>query len=207
MIRLSNKKGFTLIETLVTIGIFIILMGGISMLFKTIYSDSAQQKQSLSNIDQARIVEANFVNEVRGATYGVDGSFPLNQAGDSQLIFYTLYGTSGSNPLRIRYFASSTTLYKGIITPSGSPLSYNSNAEVIIPVQAGLSNGATPEFYYYDGNYAGTSTALVQPVNVNSVKFVKMNLVILKQDSRTGTQTFPVNAGAAIRNLKTNLGN
>jgi prepilin-type N-terminal cleavage/methylation domain-containing protein len=205
--NISFKKGFTLIETLVTIAIFIVLMGGIAMIFKTVFSDTAQQQLALGTIDQARIAEFNFTNEIRNSGYGSDGSYPLNQAGDSQIIFYSSYGSNAGTINRLRYFASSTALYKGVIIPTGSPLSYNSNSEKITLVQGGLANGNTPEFYYYDGNYTSTSSPFAQPINVNQVKFVKISLVLQKQDTRTGTSTFPVNAAASMRNLKTNLGN
>ncbi len=205
-IKNSKHTAFTLIETLVSISIFTILMLGIGVLFKGVYSNSNQQKISIDNTDQARIIIFNFANELRNVTLGNDGSYPLNQAGDSQVILFTSYGATGSNVNRVRYYSSSTKLYKGIVTPSGNPLTYNLASEVNTPILNGLS-GTSSIFFYYDGNYSGTSTPLSQPVNLTQVKFIKMNLIVLKQDVTNATGTFSIAAGATLRNLKTNLGN
>jgi len=207
MVSSKHNTGFTLIETLTTIAIFLVMIGGISLLFKTIFSGSVQEQSALSTVDQARIVESKFTNELRNANYGIDGSFPLNQASTSQIIFYTTFGGSSTTPNRIRYFLSGSSLMKGVIIPSGSPLSYTATSEVLSTVVTGVSNTSTPEFSYYNGNYAGTSSPLTQPVNVNQVTFVMMNLLIQKQDVRNATTTFSISGGAAIRSLKTNLGN
>ena len=53
---------------------------------------------------------------------------------------------------------------------------------------------------------ASTQSSLAQPVNVTQVKFVKINLQIYNKAGVKNTNTYTVTAGAAIRNLKTNLG-
>ena len=203
----KNNSGFTLVETLVTIFIFTIIMIGTTMLAKAIFSTSNQQNLALDIVDRARLAIAGFTNEIRNSTSGNDGSFALNQASDSQIIFYSTYGATGTKVNRIRYFISGTTLYKGIIVPTGTPLVYNSASEATTTVITGIASTTAPLFYYYDSNYAGTSTPLSQPVNLNNVKFVKINLILQTQDVRNSTTTFSIAVGATIRNLKTNLGN
>ena len=199
--------GFTLLETLVTIFVFTLLMGGVAILFKTVFTTSIQQTKALNTADQARKVAFNFTNEIRNATTGNDGAYPINRADDSQIIFFSRYGSSGTAVNRIRYYVSTNTLYKGIVAPGGGSPTYNLSTEVVRPVQTGLANGSIPAFYYFNDTYAGTTTPLVQPVNINQIKFVKINLVLFKQDVNNATTTFTVNAGTTIRNLKTNLGN
>ena len=203
----AKKSGFTLVETLVTIGIFVILMAGITLLFKNIYVTSGQQNLSLDTIDKARITTFNFTNEIRNAQSGSNGSFSLNQATASQIIFFSTYGASGTNVNRLRYYIANSTLYKGVIVPSGTPATYNTANEIITSVLPNVLSSTSPLFYYYDGNYAGTSTPLADPINVNQVKFVQMNLIITNQDTRNSTSTFKITAGGTIRNLKNNLGN
>ncbi len=205
----QNRKdnGFTLVEMLTAIFIFTLLLVGITVLFKTILTTTTQQNLSLDTSDQARKLSFNFLNEVRTATTGNDGSFPINEASDGQIVFFSGYGASGANINRIRYFVSNGKLWKGVVVPTGNPLTYNLTGETTKPVQTALANGNTPVFFYYNENYGGTSTPLSQPVNVNQVRFVKLNLILLKQDVKGASTTFVVNAGASIRNLKTNLGN
>jgi prepilin-type N-terminal cleavage/methylation domain-containing protein len=201
----SIHKGFTLLETLVSLAIFLLIIGGSATLFKESFSGSSQKLVAIGNIDQARATIFNFANELRNASYGVDGSYPINESSDSEVIFFSNYGTSLTSPSRIRYFVATSTLYKGVTPPNGT--AYNLGNEVLTAVEGGITNPVgTPLFYYYDGSYTGTTSPLVQPVNINSVKFIKMNLVVLTQDVRNGTSTFSVTGGAAIRSLKTNLG-
>ncbi len=203
---ISRCRGYTLVETLVVIGMFTVLFIGINTLFVTVIRTPKQQLQSANNVDQARKVLAGFTNEIRNASAGNDGSYQLNLAGDSQIVFYSNYGTNGTTVSRIRYYLSGATLYRGVVVPTGNPPTYNLATEVITTVQANLANGATPVFYYYTGIYDGTTSPLAQPVNLTQVKFVKINLIIKKQDSATDASTFTVDGGAAIRSLKTNLG-
>jgi type II secretory pathway pseudopilin PulG len=206
---IHNKKikGFTLVETIVTIGIFTLLLGGIITLFIGVFRTPQQQLTSADNVDQARRVLAGFTNEMRNATLGSDGSYQINQADNTQIVFFTNYGATGSIVYRIRYYISGSTLYKGVTTPTGSPLSYNLASEKVTPVEYNLSNGATPLFYYYDDSFTGSGSALSQPVNITQIRFVKINLVVLKQETTGDTSTFTVDGGATIRSLKTNLGN
>jgi prepilin-type N-terminal cleavage/methylation domain-containing protein len=204
----KQSKGFTLTETLVTIFVFSIIMAGATLLLRNILRSSVQQPLALDTIDQARIVMSNFVNELRNASAGDDGSYPLGQAGNSQIVLYSTYGSGASSQSnRIRYYVSGTTLYRGVTTQSGNPPAYNPASEVSRAVITKLSNASAPVFYYYDSNYTGTSTPLTQPINVNNVKFVAINLVLPNQDARDATTTFTASAGGTIRNLKTNLGN
>lgn len=207
--RNSWIYGFTLVEAILSVFIFTILTLGVSAVTLTILKSYRQQSQSLSNIDQVTMVSSKFTNELRNAAYGNDGSYPINTAGDSQIIFYS--GSINNAPAvdRIRYYLSGDTLYKGVTTPTGSPLTYNLAGEVVESVQNNVVNGTTntPVFYYYDGNYNGSGNPITQPVNVNQIKFIKINLIVLKQPGISTTTTFIFNTGVAIRNLKNNLGN
>lgn len=203
----KDQKGFTLMETMVTIGIFSVLMLGVIELFILVLKVPSQQLVASGNVDQARRGLSTFVNEMRNAGPGNNGGYALSLAGDSQIVFYSNYGATGSVFKRVRYYLSGNTLYKGVVIPTGSPLAYNLGSEVITTVQNNVVNGSIPVFYYYDGNYDGSTDALAQPVNVTTVTFVKINLTILKQTTATSTSAFTINTGVGIRSLKTNLGN
>lgn len=203
----SNQSGFTLMETLVTIFVFSILMLGTTLMMKDIFSISKQQYGVLTNVNQAIIISNAFANEFRNGAYGANGAYPINQAGDNQMVFFSSAIKNDGTISKIRYYISGNTLYKGITNPGGSPLSYNGQTETITTMSTEMSMGSNPLFYYYDGNYNGTGNPLTQPVNVNAVKFAKINLTVLKELVQNSTNTFTVTAGASIRNLKTNLGN
>jgi prepilin-type N-terminal cleavage/methylation domain-containing protein len=205
--KLKNQSGFTLIETILTIFIFGLLMLGTTLMIKDIFSVSEQQNGILSNTNQATLISSAFVNELRNAAYGSNGAYPINQVGDNQIIFFSTAPQKNGAVSQIRYYISGNTLYKGITTPVGNPPSYNGQPETITVLSSQMSLGGNPLFSYYDGNYNGNGNPLVQPVNINVVRFVKINLTVLKDVTPTGTSSFTVSAGASLRNLKNNLGN
>jgi Tfp pilus assembly protein PilW len=205
----SKKRGVTMIEILVSIFITTLIIGAVTGFFKQILTTSKQKVQFLNDADQARYIISRFTSEIRSAAYGNDGAFPLNQAGDTQIVFYsTLGGNSTTTVKRIRYYVASTTLYKGIVNPTGNPLTYNLASEKVTPLEKNLASSTSNKFRYYDGNFDGSTTTqpFGQPVNVNLVKFVQMNLLLTKQNDKA-TTTYSIYGGGTIRNLKNNLGN
>lgn len=123
----SDKKqtGFTLIEMMMAIFFFTVLMGGVIFLLDSIFANSNQQLLSVSNIDSARMASSSFTDEMRNAATGNDGSYPLSQAEDSQIVFYSTSKSNSSVVNRIHYYIMGNTLYEEIVTPTGSPLSYD----------------------------------------------------------------------------------
>jgi prepilin-type N-terminal cleavage/methylation domain-containing protein len=205
--KINLERGFTLVETMMTIFIFTIVMFGTTLMLKNIIDNSHQQYAVLDTVGQARYIASSFTNELRNATYGANGSYPLNEALDNEIIFFSTAPKGNGTISKVRYFVLNNVLSKGVTDPAGTPPSYNGQPEKVIPLISKMSLGATPLFYYYDGNYGGTGNPLTQPVNINQVKLVKINIIALKQLTAKSTNTFTVNAGASMRNLKTNLGN
>ena len=206
---MSKRLGFTLIETLVTIAVFGLVMVVTADLLRIIFTNSTTNPNALNAVDQAQSATTNFANQVRDAAYGNDGSYPLNEASTTEIIFFSPYGSGSSATVdRFRYYISGATLYEGITAPSGSPSSYISANEKVSTLVTGVSGiGTSTVFYYYTGTYAGTTTPLSQPVNVNQVTYVRLNFAVQLKEMRGSTATSSISTGAAIRNLKTNLGN
>jgi prepilin-type N-terminal cleavage/methylation domain-containing protein len=204
MMKSDFKKGFTLVEVIVTIFVFSLLAVGLVALISNMFTNSNKQSLLLSGSDQARKVANGFTNEMRNATTGNTGAYSIGQADNQTLVFYSNIDNAPDIE-RIRYFVQSGTLRKGVTKYSGG--TYNPANETLTLIQNDLGNGATPVFYYYDGNYDGTTeTPLTQPVNLNQIKYVKINLMIINRGGQTNSRTYTVTAGAAVRNLKTNLG-
>ncbi len=184
---------------------FCLIAFGLIALVSGILTSSSKQSGMLADTDQARKVAFQISTELRNAQVGADGSYPLNVAGAQQIIFFT--NADRDNTVeRVRYFIQNGDLWKGVTEYNGS--SYNTSTESSYVVQDNLANGSNPVFYYYDGSFTGSSTqtSLSQPVNVTGVKFVKVVLTVTNRGGVKNTNTFTVTAGAAVRNLKTNLG-
>ena len=201
-----KNKGFTLVETIVTIFVFSLLMMGTTLLLRDVFLTSRTETLSANNVDQARKTANTFINEIRNSTGGANGAYTINTANDNNITFFSTAILNNGMASKIRYYISNGVLYKGVTNPSGSPLAYN-GTETVTTITKDLSLGGNPLFTYYDGDYDGTTSPLAQPVNVTQVKFVKINLTVLKQVIQNSSATFTVSAGASFRNLKTNLGN
>ena len=202
---MKSQSGFTLIEMVVAVAGFSLIIWGLVALVSNIFFSSSQQSGLLADSDQARRLAFEVASELRNGQTGSNGAYVLDTAADQQIIFYS-NADSDSGIERIRYYVQDDKLYKGVTEYNGA--TYNVATEQSTVVQNDLANGADPVFNYYDGTYTGSSTqtSLVQPVNVTAVKFVKVSLQIYNKGGVKNTNTYTVTASAAIRNLKTNLG-
>ncbi len=204
--RCGVGVGFTLVEMIVALFGFTLIAVGLIALVSNIFTASSQQGGLLAVADQARKIAFGIVDELRNAQSSSTGAYSLATAGSQTLTFYTNLD-SDSAVERVRYFSQNGKLYKGILKPEGSPLVYNPANEKVYAAQNDLANGANPVFYYYDGDFDGTSDDyLVQPVNVTQAKMVKVKLDIYNKAGVKNVNTFSVTASGVVRNLKTNLG-
>lgn len=204
----SPQAGFTLIEILVAIFGFSLIIVGLVALFSNLFTVSRQQSSLLSDTDFARKLAFQIASELRNGVTGSNGAYVLDTASDQQIIFYSPNADTDSGVERIRYYVQNGKLWKGVTNYNGSL--YDTSTEQSLVVQSDLANASsTPVFYYYDGTYTGSSTqvSLTQPVNVTAVKFVKINLQIYNKAGVKNSNIYTINESAAIRNLKTNLGN
>lgn len=200
------QKGFTIIEIVVAISIFSIVSIGLMYLVGVVFTQATKSGNTIADADQTRRLSNNIMQELRNAVTGSNGAYPLSIASDQQLQFYSNVD-GGTDIERVRYYLSGGKLYRGIVKQSGSPANYN-GTEVSRVVQDNVANnGSTPLFYYYDENFDdNVDTALTQPVNVAVVTYIKLNIEVLKKNGLSSSAKYTVNAGAALRSLKTNLG-
>ena len=201
--KIKNNRGISLIEVLVAIGIFAMMIIGVVALFNFSFRANKIVWEQLSTQNEGRKIVQDFVNELRSATYSSIGSYPLEKASTTEIIFYSNIDTDSYRE-KIRYFLSGSVLNKGVIKPTGAPLVYNSGNEVITEVVHDVFNTTTPLFYYYSQNYGYTSsTPLDQPVSLTDVRMVSFVLE-LEEDPRASPLPFHIESKTTIRNLKDN---
>jgi prepilin-type N-terminal cleavage/methylation domain-containing protein len=199
----SMNKAFTLLETLVAMSIGVIVLIAVGTFAREIFYDNSIQSGSFSTAQDARTIVTTMVQELRSASPGSDGSYPIVTAGTSTITFFSDINGDGTKE-RVRYFLATTTLKKGVITPTGSPLGYT-GSEIITTLAYNVRNvGSTSIFNYYDGTYTGTSSPLTQPVAVTAVRLVQINL-ILDADPNRSPAPRTYTSDATLRNLKDNL--
>jgi type II secretory pathway pseudopilin PulG len=96
-------KAFTLVETLVTIGIIILSMGALAAFIVMAYRTYGYTWEQARAIDEARRGIETMVKEIREARQGDDGSYPIEKAEDKEFIFYSDIDRDGDTE-RVRYF-------------------------------------------------------------------------------------------------------
>jgi hypothetical protein len=101
-----NFKAFTLIEAIFTIFIFTFALGAIMGLVWMGYKTYGFAFEQALAISEAKKGIETMVREIREATFGQDGSFPIERAADKEFIFYSDIDKDGEIE-RVRYFLGS----------------------------------------------------------------------------------------------------
>jgi len=192
------SKGFTIIETIITIVIFALAMGAVSGLILMAYRTQSYTWQQSLAIGEARKGVETMVKEIREARPGDDGSYIIEKAEDFEFIFYSDIDNDGKAE-RVRYFIEGTDFKKGVIKPSGWPTKYDPQNEEIFTLSQYVRN-QPPIFRYF--NRSGIE--LPPPARLKDTKLMRVYLVINVNPNRP-PQDFGLESDVQIRNLKTNL--
>ena len=124
------KKGFTISELLISIFILSVLTLGVSTFQRDVFSLNFALQNGLSAQMSARRVVKTMVAELRETGPSALGAYPIASASSTSITFYSDVNNDGLRD-RVRYYVSGTNVKRGIIAPSGNPLTYNSANEKI----------------------------------------------------------------------------
>jgi type II secretory pathway pseudopilin PulG len=203
MKKIVLKKGFTLLETLLSVGLVVILFNVITLFSKDVFSLNATLSGSLSAQENARVVLRQIVKELRTASISNTGSYPIIETLPTRVRFFSdLEGDGDKEEVQYYIASDGKTLKKAVLKPTGAPLAYNENASTTSTVISNVVNG-TSIFSYFDKNYTGTSAALSQPVDIAAVRLVKID-VTLDNDPNRSPVPIVVSSQVSLRNLKDN---
>lgn len=199
------RKGFSLIEVIVTVSIFAIVLVSLTFLIINIYRIYGFSFQQNTAINEARKGVETMVKEIRGARYGEDGSYPVKEAGNNQFIFYSDINRD-ERIERIRYFLDGINFKKGVIVPIGDPPQYVLNNEKISILSTYVRNASTPVFTYYNGDWPADTinNPLSTLTRLTETKLMHVYLQI-NVDPNRPPNNFQLESDVQIRNLKTNL--
>lgn len=199
-----KQRGFSLAEIVVVLGIlaiFVVLVANFQT--KIFQLNRIFQGGAYEQTDATNVIKS-MASDIRSMSSSSGGAYPIDQASTSTLSFYNDVDDDGVKE-KIRYYLSGTTLKKGVIEPTGSPLTYNPASEVSSTLISGVRNGtSTPIFSYYDTNYSGSATSsLPLPINVIKVRLVYINVVV-DNDPNQPLAPISVTTQVSLRNLKDN---
>lgn len=198
-----KNAGFTLFEIMVTIGVITIILVPLTRLQVNILSYNVFFQNTISLQDEARRALQNFSSEVRSAVPAENGSYLIGEAKDNSFIFYRDINHDG-NAERIRYFKEGNELKKGVIIPLGNPPTYSLSNEKIISIAHNVKNSETePVFSYFDRDYDGQTSPLVQPIESTLIRLVKLNVVLGEGNARQDKMN--LSTQVSMRNVKDNI--
>jgi prepilin-type N-terminal cleavage/methylation domain-containing protein len=197
------KKGFSLIEVLIVVAIaasLVIIVSNISGNVSGLNSLISNQLQSKSDIDQILQI---LTSETRSASQAQNGSYPIDTANTSTFIFYSDINKDGIVE-RVRYFLATSTIFKGVTEPTGTPATYVTSTEVVTDLIDNVSLvTSTPLFSYYDSSYSGTQAAMASPIIIANIRLVEITFdSAIQQNQSTSPQYFSTIID--IRNLRSN---
>jgi type II secretory pathway pseudopilin PulG len=200
MLKLAkiNERGMSLIEVIIAMGIMILFSFVIPEIFLSSFRSQKIVFDQLEAQRQGRRTLQDFVNELRASSYSSIGAYPIEVASTTEIVFYSNLDNNGYIE-KIRYYRNGRNLIKGVTAPTGTPLAYLPQDEVTSTV-VDIINNTTSIFYYYDKNISSSSTPLSYPIDITSIRFVKMSLRIDKNPT-TSPVALMVEGSASIRNL------
>ncbi|OHA31132.1 MAG: hypothetical protein A3B11_00315 [Candidatus Taylorbacteria bacterium RIFCSPLOWO2_01_FULL_44_26] len=201
---LKGKRGMTLIEVLTAVAVTVVIMVAVSAFQYNVINYNRSTSVSLTNTQEAQALLKVMAKELRGSSPSENGSYPIAAAATSTLTFFSDIDADGFVD-QVRYYLATTTLYRGIVKPTGSPLSYVQSNENKNIIATGIRNSSsTPIFKYFSGTYTGTSTPMTYPLNIPSIRLININITI---DTDTKKSPIPrtFSTQATLRNLKDNI--
>lgn len=191
-----TRRAFTLIETLVTVALTAAMFTVIAVMIQYFYRTNAYALEEAQAVASARVSIENLTKDLRGASYGADGSYPITEAATSSITFYTDLGADGVVE-KVRYHLFAGTLYRSVTEPSGTPPSYPVAAEQTTLVVPNIRNGTTSLFQYFDAGGA----ELLPPVHTASVASVRITVLAdVNPDRAPNVYTFF--GSATLRNVR-----
>lgn len=200
----GNHRGMTLVEVLITLSIFIVLMGAITLFEYNIFSYPKNISGSYNTAQSSEALLRTMSKEMAMMMTGDNGSYALSFAGTSSVTFFSDVDSDGAVE-QVRYYLSGTILNREVIEPSGSTvITYSSGNGSTNNILGDIRNGTTSVFTYYDGDYDGATSAMGQPVSAASVRLIKISL-ILDSDPNNAPSPRIYSTAVNLRNLKSNL--
>lgn len=193
---LLAARGFTFIEMIVVIALTVLISGTMAGLIQYFYKTNNYVLQQTQAVNSARASIQAATRDLREASYGADGSYPIVAASTSTITFFANIDTDVAFE-KVRYYLSSTTLYRGGINPVGSPATYAGQTETTSLVIPNIQNGTTPIFRYFDAN----GTELASPVNIRQIASITIT-ILTDVDPNRSPVTYTLSANATLRNLR-----
>lgn len=183
----------TIVELIITMGIFSLVMIGVSQLFLKSWQNYNFVMHTNDSSVAANKGVSDLVNVLRRVSEADNGSYAVTSANSFDLKIYSDIDKDNVTE-KIHYYLNGTSLMVGISNPSGFPPTYPSGDDTSkVVINNVVNTSSQPLFYYYDGS----NNAISAPVGaINTVRMVKINLVIYRKEGNLTIESY-----ASMRNL------
>jgi prepilin-type N-terminal cleavage/methylation domain-containing protein len=202
--RYNHNEGFTLAEIVVTLAVVAVVGIIIAKFQVDVFSFNRTFHASFSTVDQAQKLLRPMTAEIRSASQSSNGAYPIDAFAANDFAFYSDINNDGFKDW-VRYYVSGTTMYKEVIAPSGTPLTYSPANKKTYTFMTGVRNisDGISAFQYYSSSYIGGSEGEVVPGtgNVQDIRLIKIT-VRLDADPQKPPAATDVTSQVSIRNLK-----
>ena len=189
-----NKTGFTLMEMLVAMAVFLIVILLAGNFIITGFRSTTFGSEQETAIQNARRGMEIMSKEIRGANNSDRGDYPLATIEDNDFVYYSDINDDGQME-RVRYFLDDTLLKK-VTTPPGPANDYNMPSATTT-IAKFMNNQEEAIFTYYDNNYIETG-------DLDSIRLINIKLKINVTPERAPNDYY-VETDVHLRNLKDNL--
>jgi len=201
----QKQDGVTLVETIVAIGIFVIIVVAWNSIIIQSYRSAEFGQQQQEAIREAQKGIEIMTQELREMSTAENGAYALEKADDNEIIFYSDIDKDIYTE-RVRYWLDGNNLKKGVVEPSGDPLDYNPSNEQTKIITNFVNNSTSSLFTYFNEDYPydEVNNPLPAPARLIDTKLIHIFLRV-NIDPSKAPKDFDVEADVQLRNLKTNL--
>lgn len=175
------KKGFTLVETLVAISLFLIGTVTTVLLFSKIMQSKAYSlEMGRSSFVVSRSI-SDLTQYLRRARQSDAGSYALVSANDNDLVVYSDYNKDSATE-RLHIYLSNGGVYMGIRGPNDTfPVTYSSGDATTMQLADHIVNTSSDHmFSYYNKDYPADTenNPVTTPADVSEIRLIKIFLKI-----------------------------
>lgn len=169
----------------------------LSGLIQSFYRNNAFLLEQTAALESARSGVRDAVSAMREASYGDDGSYPIQNAATSSLVIYSDFDQDFSVE-RVEYTLMGETFYRVVTNSGGSPPGYAGQAASTSTVATNVLNGELAVFTYYDIHGVTLSATSTDESRIASVGIMLM----VDLNPARAPNVYRLEEKATLRNLR-----
>ena len=192
-----TMRGMTFIEMLIVLAIASVITVAIADSVLYFYRANGSSLEESYQIQSGQNGMGALVHDLREATYGDDGSYPLASIASSSVTFYADVDRDLSVE-RVHYELNGTQLTRTVTNATGTPPTYTGPAatSTVSNYVRNFSDNV-PVFTYYDKD----GVQVTDPAHIADITSVTINIIVdVTQLHLPGE--FTLRSGATLRNLR-----